>query len=128
MASVRSRALRLAMSTSAVSTILAATSFVVSRIWTRHVAFEPFPFQNSHIAQHPGLQTLRLEKKSTFSDGFVREVPIEDINPDLLQDVLSGGTKLIEHFAAGVYGRYGMSSISSTRQSTDFKTNASNPT
>ncbi|KAF4233505.1 hypothetical protein CNMCM6805_009162 [Aspergillus fumigatiaffinis] len=43
----------------------------------------------------------------SLNDSCVRKVPLSQIPPELVEDALNGGSKLLERFCAGVWGGYG---------------------
>ncbi|KAH1328001.1 hypothetical protein KXW89_006013 [Aspergillus fumigatus] len=43
----------------------------------------------------------------SLNDSCVRKVPLSQIPPELVNDALNGGSKLLERFCAGVWGGYG---------------------
>ncbi|KAF7162458.1 hypothetical protein CNMCM5623_007749 [Aspergillus felis] len=77
------------------------------QLWTMHCYFEPFGpesdplFQSKYFKQHnPG-------NHPSLNDSCVRKVPLSQIPPELVDDALNGGSKLLDRFCAGVWGGYG---------------------
>ncbi|KAJ5523397.1 hypothetical protein N7513_012941 [Penicillium frequentans] len=89
---------------SAVATLAGAGAW---QLWTMHCYFEPLGpeydpiFQSDHYKRHnPG-------DHPSLKDSCVRKVSLSQIPPDLVEDALKGGSKLLERFCAGVWGGYG---------------------
>ncbi|WYZ43137.1 hypothetical protein EsH8_VI_000836 [Colletotrichum jinshuiense] len=79
-------------------------------LWTRQCAFdENFSPATDPIFQHPFLKKVNPKNNPDFHDCCFRTVPFDRIRPELLEDALSGGSKLVETYSAGVWGRYGFS-------------------
>ncbi|KAL0936828.1 uncharacterized protein CTRU02_209044 [Colletotrichum truncatum] len=76
-------------------------------LWTRQCAFEEsFSPATDPIFQHPILKKVNPKNNPDFHDCCFRTVPFDKIRPDLLEDALNGGSKLVEAYSAGVWGRY----------------------
>ncbi|TDZ13970.1 hypothetical protein C8035_v002926 [Colletotrichum spinosum] len=79
----------------------------VFHLWTRQCAFdESFSPATDPISQHPFFKKANPKNNSSFHDCCYRTVSFDRIRPDLLEDALSGGSKLVETYSAGVWGRY----------------------
>ncbi|KAH0421305.1 hypothetical protein CcaCcLH18_13497 [Colletotrichum camelliae] len=105
MASIFTRARFLAFSKFAAATAVAVpTGF---HLWTRQCSLdESFSPATDSLFQHPFLKKVNPDNNGGFHDCFVREVAFENVRPGLLEDALGGGSKLVERYAAGVWGRY----------------------
>ncbi|KAJ6012365.1 hypothetical protein N7499_004250 [Penicillium canescens] len=77
------------------------------QLWTRHCYFEPFGPENDPIFQSDHYKRLNPENHPSLKDSCVRKVPLSQIPPELVEDTLKGGSKLVERFCAGVWGGYG---------------------
>ncbi|WQF85290.1 hypothetical protein CDEST_10304 [Colletotrichum destructivum] len=106
MASLFSRARLATLSKLAVGTAVAVpTGFY---FWTRRCVFDGgFSPATDPVFQHPFLKTVNPRGNPVFHDSYVRTVTFDDIRPDLLEDALNGGSRLVEAYSAGVWGRYG---------------------
>lgn len=106
MASIFTRARLLAFSKFAAATaVVVPTGF---HLWTRQCSLdESFSPATDSLFQHPFLKKVNPDNNGGFHDCFVREVAYENVRPGLLEDALGGGSKLVETYAAGVWGRYG---------------------
>lgn len=76
-------------------------------LWTNNCKFEPFGPSTDKLFQHGMFKKINPFKNSTSHDCYVRRVPYEGVDQDLLEDARRGGTKLIEAFAQGMWGGYG---------------------
>ncbi|KAI8269751.1 hypothetical protein K4K58_000197 [Colletotrichum sp. SAR11_239] len=105
MASIFNRARLLAFSKFAAATaVVVPTGF---HLWTRQCCLdESFSPATDSLFQHPFLKKVNPDNNGGFHDCFVREVAFENVRPGLLEDALGGGSKLVETYAAGVWGRY----------------------
>ncbi|KAF5495083.1 hypothetical protein CGCS363_v009240 [Colletotrichum siamense] len=105
MASIFTRARLLAFSKFAAATaVVVPTGF---HLWTRQCCLdESFSPATDSLFQHPFLKKVNPDNNGGFHDCFVREVAFENVRPGLLEDALGGGSKLVETYAAGVWGRY----------------------
>ncbi|KAM5343531.1 hypothetical protein ACJ41O_012068 [Fusarium nematophilum] len=75
---------------------------------TRKCYFEPYgPELNEPLFRHPMLKQINPWNKPASHDSCVREVPFEKLDDGLVEDARHGGTRLIERFTAGMWGRYG---------------------
>ena len=82
-------------------------------VWTKHCKFEDLD-----IASDPTFQSTFFKKYNPSSnpvthDLCVRRIPIFKLKPQLVEDAAQGGTKLVEAFCAGVWGGFGMLTLSS---------------
>lgn len=59
------------------------------------------------IFRHPWLRRINPRDNPTFHDSWVRQVPFDQIRPELLEDAMNGGSLLLEAYAAGVWGSRG---------------------
>ncbi|KAK1712550.1 hypothetical protein BDP67DRAFT_517656 [Colletotrichum lupini] len=86
------------------ATITGAAGF---HLWTRQCAFDDtFTPANDPIFQHSLLKKVNPNNNPDFHDCCYRTVPFDKLRPDLVEDALSGGSKLVETYSAGVWGRY----------------------
>lgn len=76
--------------------------------WLRHCYFEPFTPQSDPLFRSPYLAIYNPNQNYMVTDSCVREVPITKLKPELVQDALNGGTRLVETFCGGMWGGYGM--------------------
>ncbi|KZL80122.1 hypothetical protein CI238_05395 [Colletotrichum incanum] len=92
------------------SKIVAATAVAVPagfHLWTRPCAFDDqFSPTTDPIFQHPFLKKVNPKNNPDFHDCCFKSVPFDKIRPDLLADALNGGSRLVETYSAGVWGRY----------------------
>ncbi|KAK2680652.1 hypothetical protein RAB80_002445 [Fusarium oxysporum f. sp. vasinfectum] len=83
--------------------ITGAASF---HLVTRKCYFEPFgPDNGRSLYEHPLLKQINPWNKPGSADSCVREVPFDKLDKVLLEDAKNGGTKLVERFIAGMWGR-----------------------
>ncbi|KAK1706939.1 uncharacterized protein BDZ83DRAFT_758314 [Colletotrichum acutatum] len=76
-------------------------------LWTRQCAFDDnFTPANDPLFQHSLLKMVNPKNNPDFHDCCYRTVPFDKLRPDLVEDALSGGSKLVETYSAGVWGRY----------------------
>ncbi len=73
---------------------------------TREATFVPMN-ETDPLLAHRWLRKLNPWRNAAFFDCFVRKVPLENLQPGLVDDLRGGGSKLIERFSAGTWGRYG---------------------
>ncbi|KAK6832072.1 hypothetical protein RU639_002900 [Aspergillus parasiticus] len=83
------------------------TSVTTWQIWSRHCYFEPFGPDNDALFQSKYFQRFNPNKHPSLDDSCVREVPLSKMKPELVEDALNGGSKLLERFCGGVWGGYG---------------------
>ncbi|KAF9871326.1 hypothetical protein CkaCkLH20_11247 [Colletotrichum karsti] len=92
------------------SKLVAGTAIAVPtgfHLWTRQCAFdESFSPATDPVFQHPFLKKANPKNNPDFHDCYLRTVPFDKIRPDLLEDALNGGSKLVETYSAGLWGRY----------------------
>ncbi|KAK1625257.1 hypothetical protein BDP81DRAFT_499872 [Colletotrichum phormii] len=105
MASFFSRARLATFSKFAAGTAIAgAASF---HLWTRQCAFDDnFTPANDALFQHPLLKKVNPKNNPDFHDCCFHMVSFDKLRPELVEDALSGGSKLVESYSAGVWGRY----------------------
>ncbi|KAJ5986375.1 hypothetical protein N7451_010740 [Penicillium sp. IBT 35674x] len=77
------------------------------QLWIMHCYFEPFGPENDPIFQSDHYQRHNPGDHPSLKDSCVRKVPLSQIPPELIEDALKGGSKLLERFCAGVWGGYG---------------------
>jgi hypothetical protein len=77
------------------------------QLWTRQCYFEPFGPENDPIFQSDHYKRLNPGNHPSLKDSCVRKVPLSQILPELVDDTLKGGSKLVERFCAGIWGGYG---------------------
>ncbi|KAJ5746230.1 hypothetical protein N7520_011412 [Penicillium odoratum] len=77
------------------------------QLWTMHCYFEPFGPESDPIFQSDHYQRHNPGDHPSLKDSCVRKVPLSQIPPELVEDALKGGSKLLERFCAGVWGGYG---------------------
>jgi hypothetical protein len=77
------------------------------QLWTRQCYFEPFGPENDPIFQSDHYKRLNPGNHPSLKDSCVRRVPLSQISPELVDDTLKGGSKLVERFCAGIWGGYG---------------------
>ncbi|KXH44946.1 hypothetical protein CNYM01_07084 [Colletotrichum nymphaeae SA-01] len=83
------------------------TSAVGFHLWTRQCAFDDkFTPANDPLFQHSLLKKVNPKNNLDFHDCCYRTVSFDKLRPDLVEDALSGGSKLVETYSAGVWGRY----------------------
>ncbi|RVX72187.1 hypothetical protein B0A52_04391 [Exophiala mesophila] len=91
--------------------VLAASSPLLGlagwRFWTRHSFFEPFTSETDPLFQSAYLKKFNPRDNPSEDDCCVRLVPLTRLRADLGEDALNGGPKLIEAFAAGLWGGFG---------------------
>ncbi|KAI3544648.1 hypothetical protein CTAM01_08075 [Colletotrichum tamarilloi] len=86
------------------ATITGAAGF---HLWTRQCAFDDtFTPANDPLFQHSLLKKVNPNNNPDFHDCCYRTVSFDKLRPDLVEDALSGGSKLVETYSAGVWGRY----------------------
>ncbi|RGP77962.1 hypothetical protein FLONG3_3919 [Fusarium longipes] len=101
---LRQRLLLVAKAAAGIS-IAGAGSF---HLVTRKCYFEPFgPENGKSLFEHPLLKQVNPWNKPMASDSCVREVPFDKLDKALVEDAKNGGTKLVERFAAGMWGGFG---------------------
>ncbi|KAK1519530.1 uncharacterized protein CCOS01_11181 [Colletotrichum costaricense] len=109
------------------ATITGAAGF---HLWTRQCAFDDtFTPANDTLFQHSLLKKVNPNNNPDFHDCCYRTVPFDKLRPDLVEDALSGGSKLVETYSAGVWGRYGEHvpvAVRAIWQEADFDTQAFN--
>ncbi|KEY79726.1 hypothetical protein BA78_7872 [Aspergillus fumigatus] len=72
-----------------------------------HCYFEPFGPENDPLFQSKYFKQHNPRNHPSLNDSCVRKVPLSQIPPELVNDALNGGSKLLERFCAGVWGGYG---------------------
>ncbi|KAH7156738.1 hypothetical protein EDB81DRAFT_398769 [Dactylonectria macrodidyma] len=77
--------------------------------WTRKCHFEEFGPHNDNLFRYPMLKQINPYNNPDSHDMCVRRVPFSQLKPELLEDTLQGGSKLVEAFCRGIWGRYGYS-------------------
>ncbi|OHF02060.1 hypothetical protein CORC01_02639 [Colletotrichum orchidophilum] len=102
----------------------AVTGTAGFNLWTRQCAFDDgFTPAHDRLFQHPILKKVNPRNNPDFHDCCFRTVPFDKLRPDLVEDALGGGSKLVETYSAGVWGRYGDSCLHLTspkRRGTDL--------
>lgn len=78
------------------------------QLWTTHCYFESFGPDNDPLFQSQYFEKHNPGNHPSLNDSCVRKVPLSQIPPSLVDDALNGGSRLVEHFCAGVWGGYGM--------------------
>ncbi|RAH64998.1 uncharacterized protein BO66DRAFT_432358 [Aspergillus aculeatinus CBS 121060] len=79
------------------------------QLWTSDCYFEPFGPENDHLFQSETFKKFNPGKHPSLNDSCVRKVPLSQIQPELVNDAIGGGSKLLERFCAGMWGGYGFS-------------------
>lgn len=93
--------------------ILSATAggltagFVSYRIATHGQTFQAFDENTDPLAQGRFGQTFNPYKNQTLSDIYVARVPLEQIDSSLLHNTSEDSSRLIEGYAAGLFGGWG---------------------
>ncbi|GFF60216.1 hypothetical protein IFM51744_10223 [Aspergillus udagawae] len=77
------------------------------QLWTMHCYFEPFGPENDPLFKSRYFKQHNPGNHPSLNDSCVRKVPLSQIPPELVDDALNGGSKLLERFCAGVWGGYG---------------------
>lgn len=78
------------------------------QLWTMNCYFELLGPDNDPLFQSRYFEQHNPGNHPSLNDSCVRKVPLSQIPPDLVDDALNGGSKLVERFCAGVWGGYGM--------------------
>lgn len=81
-------------------------------LWTRKCSFEPFGPETDPLFKHALLKLTNPYNKPYTYDSCTRTLNYSAVQPALLEDARQGGTKLIEAFAAGMWGGYGTFAVS----------------
>lgn len=75
--------------------------------WTRKSQFEEFGPETDKLFRHPILKQINPYNNPDSHDMCVRRVPFSQLKPELLEDAQQGGSKLVEAYSRGMWGRYG---------------------
>ncbi|KAF6829550.1 hypothetical protein CMUS01_08120 [Colletotrichum musicola] len=105
MASIFTRARFIAFSKYAAGAAIAVPAGF--HLWTRQCFFdESFSPATDRSFAHPLLKKANPKGNPDFHDCCVRTLRFDEVRPELLADALKGGSKLVEAYSAGVWGRY----------------------
>ncbi|KPM42980.1 hypothetical protein AK830_g3497 [Neonectria ditissima] len=85
---------------------ISATGTAGFWFWTRKCQFEDFSPETDKLFHHPLLKQINPGNNPESHDMCVRRVPFSQLKPELLQDAQRGGSKLVEAYSAGMWGRY----------------------
>ncbi|OGM47792.1 hypothetical protein ABOM_003305 [Aspergillus bombycis] len=77
------------------------------QLWSRHCYFEPFGPESDPLFQSKSFQRFNPNQSPSLDDSCVRKVQLSEVKPELVEDYLNGGSKLLERFCGGVWGGYG---------------------
>ncbi|CAG9990126.1 unnamed protein product [Clonostachys byssicola] len=72
---------------------------------TRHATFRPLPDHDSLVQSHFH-QAFNPHKNQALSDIYSSTIRVEDLDPKLVDDFRNGGSKLIERYSQGIFGRW----------------------
>lgn len=78
------------------------------KIWSRHAYFEHFTPDTDSLFHIPLMKSINPHNNPTLDDSCVYSVPISNIKTELLEDHRRGGPKLVNSFAQGMWGGYGI--------------------
>lgn len=106
MASIFTRARLIALSKVAAGAAVAVPAGF--HLWTRRCAFdESFSPAADRSFAHPLLKKANPRGNPDYHDSCARTLRFDEVRPELLEDALRGGSRLVEAYSAGVWGRYG---------------------
>lgn len=94
-------ALRLAQGTAAAG-LFAVTAFPV---WTKHSTIAGLP-QDDPLWRSEFYKQYNPLDNPTMNDVCIRRIPLYQLRPELLEDAQKGGSRLVEAFSQGVWGRW----------------------
>lgn len=83
-----------------VSVFASIAAFVV---WTKHIYWEDISPATDLIFRSNFYQKYNPSSNPALQDVCVRKIPAFKLKPELVQDAQAGGTKLVEHYCAGVW-------------------------
>lgn len=78
------------------------------KFWSRHAYFETFTPKTDQLFHFPLIKKINPHGNPSIDDSCVYIVPAAKIKPELLEDHRAGGPKLVNAFAQGIWGGYGM--------------------
>jgi len=77
------------------------------KLWSRKCFFEPFSPETDALFHSEYYRKFNPDKHPSLDDSCVRKVALSKIQPELVEDALNGGSKLLEKFCGGLWGGYG---------------------
>lgn len=72
---------------------------------TRHAVFRPLPDHDPLVQSHFH-EAFNPHNNQALSDIYSSTVRVEDLDPKLVDDFRNGGSKLIERYCQGIFGRW----------------------
>ncbi|VUC37615.1 unnamed protein product [Clonostachys rosea] len=78
------------------------------RFSTRHAVFRPLPDHDPLVQSHFH-RAFNPHCNQALSDIYGSTVRVEDLDPKLVDDFKNGGSKLIERYCQGIFGRWAFS-------------------
>ena len=76
-------------------------------VWTKHIHWEEGLPAEEPLFQSTFYRRSNPSSNPALYDVAVRKFPISKLNLELVQDAQLGGTRLVEHYCAGVWGSLG---------------------
>lgn len=73
---------------------------------TRHAVFRPL-LDDDPLVQSHFHQAFNPHHNQALSDIYSSTIRVEDLDPKLVDDFRNGGSKLIERYCQGIFGRWG---------------------
>ncbi|KAI9147485.1 hypothetical protein HJFPF1_12511 [Paramyrothecium foliicola] len=98
------RFMRRAAAAGAGTAVVGTTSF---HFYTRSCYFDEFSPQSDAVFQHHYLRKINPQSNPSFHDCCNVDVSFSQLQPELLADAVSGGSKLVESFSAGTWAGNG---------------------